>query len=86
MRDEILNESLFFGVEHARSAFAEWREVFNTARPHSSLNYQTQAAFAEVLTGTGSGASLDAGFTSPPVAQSAPYGVTETAEALIAAG
>jgi len=26
------------------------------------------------------------GFASPPVAQPAPYGVTETAEALIAAG
>jgi transposase InsO family protein len=36
-RDELLNESLFFGLDHARSAIAEWREDFNTARPHSSL-------------------------------------------------
>jgi len=47
MRDELLNESLFFGLDHARSAIAEWRQDFNTARPHSSLGYQTPAAFAE---------------------------------------
>jgi transposase InsO family protein len=86
MRDELLNESLFFGIDHARSAIAEWREDFNTARPHSSLGYQTPAAFAGTLTATGSDASLDRGFASLPVAQPAPYGVTETAEALIAAG
>jgi len=86
MRDELLNESLFFGLDHARSAIAEWRQDFNTARPHSSLGYQTPAAFAGTLTATGSDASLDRGFASPPVAQPAPYGVTETAQALIAAG
>ena len=86
MRDELLNESLFFGIDHARSAIAEWREDFNTARPHSSLGYQTPAAFAGTLAATGSDAALDNGYVSPPVAQPAPYGVTETAEALIAAG
>jgi transposase InsO family protein len=86
MRDELLNESLFFGLDHARSAIAEWRQDFNTARPHSSLGYQTPAAFAGTLAATSSDASLDRGFASPPVAQPAPYGVTQTAEALIAAG
>ncbi|KQZ91873.1 transposase [Mesorhizobium sp. Root157] len=75
MRDELLNESLFFGLDHARSAISEWRQDFNTARPHSSLGYQTPAAFAEAFTAAGY-----------PVAQPAPYGVTETVEALIAAG
>jgi len=37
MRDELLNESLFFGLDHARSAIAEWVENFNTTRPHFSL-------------------------------------------------
>ena len=46
MRDELLNESLFFGLDHARSAIAEWVEDYNTARPHSSLGYQTPAAYA----------------------------------------
>lgn len=86
MRDELLNESLFFGLDHARSAIAEWRQDFNTARPHSSLGYQTPAAFAGTLSATGSNTELIDGFASPPVAQPAPYGVTETAEALIAAG
>lgn len=75
MRDELLNESLFFSLDHARSAIAEWRDDFNTARPHSSLGYQTPAAFAGLLAAT-----------AKPVAQHAPDGVTQTDEALIAAG
>lgn len=59
MRDELLNESLLFGIDHARSAIAEWREDFNTATPHSSLGYQTPAAFAEILTAADSDASTD---------------------------
>ncbi|MBE1205365.1 IS3 family transposase [Aminobacter carboxidus] len=86
MRDELLNESLFFGLDHARSAIAEWRQDFNTARPHSSLGYQTPAAYAEVITATGSDAVLMEGSTPPPVAFTAPQGVTKTAEALIANG
>ncbi|MFC3321358.1 IS3 family transposase [Mesorhizobium cantuariense] len=86
MRDELLNESLFFGLDHARSAIAEWREDFNTARPHSSLGYQTPAAYAQVITATGSDAVLMEGSAPPPVAQPAPQGVTKTVEALIAAG
>jgi len=68
MRDELLNESLFFGLDHARSAIAEWREDFNTARPHSSLGYQTPATYAEVITATGSDAVLIEGSAPPPVA------------------
>ena len=86
MRDELLNETLFFGLDHARSAIADWVADFNTARPHSSLGYQTPAAYAEVLTATGSSAAQDDGSAPPPVAYPAPNGVTETAEALIAAG
>lgn len=86
MRDELLNESLFFGLDHARSAIAEWVEDFNTARPHSSLGYQTPAAYAEVITATGSDAALIDGSAPPPVAQPTPNGVTETVEALVATG
>ncbi len=86
MRDELLNESLFFGLHHARSAIAEWAADFNTARPHSSLNYQTPAAYAEVLTATGSSTAQDEGSAPPPVAHPAPNSVTETVPALIAAG
>lgn len=41
MRDELLNESLFFGLDHARSAIAEWADDYNNFRPHSSLGYKT---------------------------------------------
>ena len=43
MCDELLNDSLFFGLDHARSAIFEWVEDYNTARPQSSLGYQTPA-------------------------------------------
>ncbi|SMD21230.1 Transposase InsO and inactivated derivatives [Rhizobium sp. RU36D] len=43
MRDELLNESLFFRLDHARSAIAEWADDYNNFRPHSSLGYQTPA-------------------------------------------
>src|SRR5690606_32838005 len=86
MRDELLNESLFFGLDHARRAIADWVEDFNIARPHSSLGYQTPSAYAEVITANGSSAAQIEGSAPPPVAHTAPYGVTETAMAPIAAG
>ena len=59
---------------------------YNTERPHSSLGYATPAAYAQTLTATGSNAALNDSFASPPVAQPAPYGVSETVEALTATG
>ena len=40
MRDELLNEALFFGLEHARHAIAECTEDYNTDPPYSALDYQ----------------------------------------------
>jgi putative transposase len=37
MRDELLNETLFFSLDHARSMVAAWMEDYNTTQPHSSL-------------------------------------------------
>jgi putative transposase len=85
MRDELLNESLFFGLDHARNAIAEWAEDYNSVRPHSSLGYQTPASFAATLAAIGSSAALSNGSAPTPIAQPAPYGV-KTAETLIAAG
>ena len=85
-RDELLNESPFFGLDHARSAIAEWVEDVNTARPHSSLGYQTPAAYANVINATGSDAALIDGSAPQPVAQPTPNGVTEKVEALVATG
>lgn len=86
MPHELLNESLPFGLDHARSALSDGVEDYSTATPHSSLGYQTPTAFAEVPTATGSGAALFGGSAPSPVAQPAPQGVAETTEALIAAG
>lgn len=86
MRDELLNESLFFGLDHARSAIAEWADDYNNVRPHSSLEYQTPAAYAGTIAATGSNATQYGSFAFPPVAHIAPCGVSKTAEALIAAG
>jgi putative transposase len=49
MRDECLNEHLFFSINHARTVVAGWVEDFNTARPHSAIGYITPAAYAASL-------------------------------------
>ncbi len=48
MRDELLNETLFFSLDQARGAVAAWTEDYNTERPHSSLAYETPAALGDV--------------------------------------
>ena len=64
MRDELLNETLFFTIGQARSILARWIDDYNTERPHSSLGYATPAAFAAGLE------KQRAGLT-PPVASTA---------------
>ena len=49
MRDELLNETLFTSLAHAREAVATWADDYNTGRPHSSLGYATPAAHAARL-------------------------------------
>jgi transposase InsO family protein len=50
MRDELLNETLFLNLDHARLLIGAWVTDYNTARPHSSLGYRTPAAYADQLT------------------------------------
>jgi putative transposase len=50
MRDELLNETLFLDLDQARQLISAWVTDYNTARPHSSLGYQTPAAYADQLT------------------------------------
>lgn len=59
MRDELLNETLFFTIGQARTILARWVKDYNTERPHSSLGYATPAAFAAELE------KQRAGLTSP---------------------
>lgn len=49
MRDELLNESLFFGLDHARTKIAAWVDDYNLRRPHSALGYIPPAAYAASL-------------------------------------
>lgn len=49
MRDECLNEHLFFSMSHARAVIAGWVDDFNTARPHSAIGYMTPVAYAAIL-------------------------------------
>jgi transposase InsO family protein len=85
MRDELLNETLFFTLDHAREAVAAWAEDYNTTRPHSSLAYETPAAYAAKFTATGWHATPLRGSACQPVAQPAQPGIQQ-AETLKAAG
>jgi putative transposase len=86
MRDELLNESLFFGLDHARELIASWVEDYNTQRPHSSLGYQTPQAFSSALrTARDHHAAPRTGSARWPLDPVAPHGVSP-AEALNATG
>ena len=40
MRDELLNETLFLSLDHARAEIAAWVEDYNGERPHSALGFR----------------------------------------------
>jgi transposase InsO family protein len=52
MRDELLNETLFLGLDHAREKIAAWVDDYNHRRPHSALAYLTPAAYSASLHAT----------------------------------
>jgi transposase InsO family protein len=85
MRDELFNESLFLGLDHARERIAHWIADYNMRRPHSALGYLTPAVYAANLAATGGRLRNPDQLRRPPVATPAPHGV-KSAEALIAAG
>ena len=49
MRDELLNESLFLSLNHARETIARWVDDYNERRPPSALGYIPPAAYAANL-------------------------------------
>ena len=85
MRDELLNESLFLGLDHARTKIATWADDYNRRRPHSALDYLTPAAYAANLSAPcdrlRNPDQLRRSHDAPPAPQGA-----KPAEALIAAG
>uniref|UniRef100_UPI00292F2FE3 integrase core domain-containing protein n=1 Tax=Bradyrhizobium sp. 33ap4 TaxID=3061630 RepID=UPI00292F2FE3 len=85
MRDELLNETLFFGLDDARAKLAAWIADYNDERPHSSLQYLTPAAYAASLTATDARLRNPDQLRRSPVASTAPQGV-QPPEPLTAAG
>ena len=85
MRDELLNETLFFGLDHARTRIAGWADDYNSHRPHSSLGYLTPVEYAANLTATCDRLRNPDQLRRSHVAHTAPAGVT-SAETPIATG
>lgn len=49
LRDELLNETLFRSLPHARAVLETWRRDYNAERPHSRLGWLTPLAYAACL-------------------------------------
>jgi putative transposase len=52
IRDELLKESLFLGLDHAPTRITNWVDEYNQRRPHSALGYLTPLAYAANLSAT----------------------------------
>jgi putative transposase len=48
LRDELLNETLFASLAHARVVLARWKLDYNTIRPHSSIGNLVPADYAKL--------------------------------------
>lgn len=46
LRDELLNETLFRSIAHARRVLEAWRQDYNIDRPHSRLGWQSPIQYA----------------------------------------
>jgi putative transposase len=72
MREELLNETLFMSLDHARVVIADWVNDYNCERPHSSLGYATPAAFAADLKKQGAASlRIAGGYATQPLASPA---------------
>ena len=48
LRDELLNETLFMSLAHARAALSAWMIDYNTVRPHSAVGNVPPAIYAKL--------------------------------------
>ena len=48
LRDKLLNETLFRSLAYARAVLADWKEDYNTVRPHSAIGNLPPAAYAKL--------------------------------------
>ena len=45
LRDELLNQEVFYSLEEARALIENFRREYNSVRPHSSLGYTAPLSF-----------------------------------------
>jgi len=67
LRDQCLNEYWFASIAEAREKIEQWRRIYNTIKPHSSLGRKTPAEFASLCSGRGRNTEKNRGLTSPNV-------------------
>jgi len=48
-RDELLNGEIFYALKEAQVLIEQWREEYNTIRPHSSLGSHPPAPHAVLV-------------------------------------
>jgi putative transposase len=48
LRDELLNETLFSSLDHARELLSDWLHDYNTVRPHSGIGNLPPATYAKL--------------------------------------
>ena len=46
LRDELLNDEIFYSLKEAKTVIEQWRKHYNTKRPHSALGYRPPAPVA----------------------------------------
>ena len=71
--DELLNETLFPSLAHARATLADWRDDYNVDRPHSGIGWQTPNEYVATF-------APQRGLTRHPMASSAPAPVAQPAQ------
>ena len=87
LRDELLNETLFTSLAHARQMLAAFQDDYNTVRPHSGLGNLSPAAYARLSAPhmqRAGALELPGGSAPPPVASSSHTGSNEARTLLIA--
>jgi putative transposase len=67
LRDELLNETLFTSLAHARAVLQTWKTDYNTQRPHSRIGWLTPAEYARNFNPRRSDPALRSSHSSAPV-------------------
>lgn len=69
MRDDLLNETLLFGLTHTKQEIEGWVDDYNNQQSNSALSYQTPVAYVAKLNSVEAIAKLE---------PTAPYDVSRT--------